>query len=484
MPNSQKSKGKLEIKLYDSQTRKIRTFKPLEEGLVKMYVCGPTVYDHVHVGHARSQVFFDVMRRVLEYFGYRVFYVSNYTDIDDKMINRAKERGISVAELAKEIIASIEEDFAAIGVRPPTIRPKATEHMDRMVEIVAKLIDKGYAYVRESGVYFRVQKFQEYGKMTNFSLEQSQSADDDGNPLDKEHRADFALMKKSKDGEPYWETPWGKMRPGWHIECSAMSIEYLGETFDIHGGGQDLSFPHHVNEIAQSEAYTGKKFSNFFCHNGFLTTNNEKMSKSLNNFFTIKDVVRKYGGDTLRLFLLQSHYRKPLEYSIKGLEEAKTQIEKIRTALNQLESKVQSGGSFERNTRLEQLAREAVSFEMDFAEALANDINTVDAIAVLHSFIKEINTALREVTGSHGTFWVDIYLRFKRMLSVLGLFEKSEVSESKDAIELVNLLIKIRQIARSKKDWELSDTIRDQLKAIGYQLEDLKTGTVWKKAKD
>lgn len=245
----------VDLQIYDSQTHSIRKFIPIEPGLVKMYVCGPTVYDDAHVGHARSQIVFDVIRRVFEYFGYRVFYVSNYTDIDDKMINRAAEEGISVQELADKIIRSVEDDFKSLNIQPPTVRPKATEHIDGMINIVQGLIDKGYAYAKESGVYFRVQAFDGYGKMTNFKLEDSQSTEDDGNPLDKEHRADFALMKKSKEGEPFWDTPWGKMRPGWHIECSAMSMHYLGETFDIHGGGQDLAFPHHVNEIAQSEAF-------------------------------------------------------------------------------------------------------------------------------------------------------------------------------------------------------------------------------------
>ncbi|RMG36715.1 MAG: cysteine--tRNA ligase [Methanobacteriota archaeon] len=473
----------IDLQIYDSQTHSVRKFEPIEPGLVKMYVCGPTVYDDAHVGHARSQIVFDVIRRVFEYFGYRVFYVSNYTDIDDKMINRAAEEGISVQELAKRIIRSVEDDFRSLNIQPPTVRPKATEHIDGMVQIVQGLINKGYAYAKDSGVYFRVQSFPGYGTMTNFKLEDSQSTEDDGNPLDKEHRADFALMKKSKEGEPFWETPWGKMRPGWHIECSAMSMHYLGETFDIHGGGQDLAFPHHVNEIAQSEAYTGKKFSNFFIHHGFLTTNKEKMSKSLKNFFTIKDVLKKYDGDTLRFFMLQAHYRKPLEYATEGLEEAQVQVKKFKTTLEQIEAASKRKGSFEKVEDMEQLAVKAVKFEMEFVKALANDFNTPDALSTLYAFQKEINKVQRKVADIDGTFWGDIVARFKRMLRVLGLsFAEGQVSEDSLSTELMDLIINIRQEARKRKDWETADQIRDQLKEIGIVLEDVKGQTVWKKA--
>ncbi len=473
----------VDLQIYDSQTHSIRKFIPIEPGLVKMYVCGPTVYDDAHVGHARSQIVFDVIRRVFEYFGYRVFYVSNYTDIDDKMINRAAEEGISVQELADKIIRSVEDDFKSLNIQPPTVRPKATEHIDGMINIVQGLIDKGYAYAKESGVYFRVQAFDGYGKMTNFKLEDSQSTEDDGNPLDKEHRADFALMKKSKEGEPFWDTPWGKMRPGWHIECSAMSMHYLGETFDIHGGGQDLAFPHHVNEIAQSEAFTGKKFSNFFIHHGFLTTNKEKMSKSLKNFFTIKDVLKKFDGDTLRFYMLQAHYRKPLEYSTEGLGEAQAQVRKFRTTLEQIEAAANKKGSFKKIEPLEDLAVKAVKFEMEFVKALANDFNTPDALAPLHAFLREINKVQREVSGIDGTFWKDIVTRFKRMLGVLGLsFAEGTKGTDEQTAELMDLIIKIRQEARKRKDWGTADQIRDELKAIGIVLEDVKGQTVWKKA--
>ncbi len=468
------------LQVYDTQTHSIRPFKPLEKGIVRMYVCGPTVYDNAHVGHARSQIAFDIIRRVLEYFGYKVYYVSNYTDIDDKMINRANEEGISVPELAKRIIRSVEDDFRSLGILPPTIRPKATEHIDDMVEIVKGLIDKGYAYVKESGVYFRVQKFENYGKMTNFNLEESQSVEEDGNPLEKEHRADFALMKKSKEGEPYWETPWGRMRPGWHIECSAMSMHYLGETLDIHGGGQDLAFPHHVNEIAQSEAYTGKKFSNYFLHNGFVTINKEKMSKSLKNFFTIKEVLQRFDGDTLRLFMLQAHYRKPLEYSKEGLEEAENQMKRFKTTLEQLVARTQKKGHFKKSKALEKLAEKGVMYENQFAKALANDFNTPEALSVLHSFVKDINNTIRKETENDGTFWVDISLRYKRMLSVLGLFEQTEET-SETFSGLMDLLLQIRQQARSEKNWEMADHIRDQLKSLGIVLEDVKGTTVWKR---
>lgn len=471
------------LQIYDTQTHSIRPFHPIEPGLVKMYVCGPTVYDDGHVGHARSQIVFDVIRRIFEYFGFRVFYVSNYTDIDDKMIKRAAEEGISVQELADKIIRRVEDDFRMLNILPPTVRPKATEHIDEMIRIVEGLIQKGFAYAKDSGVYFRVQKFPNYGKMTNFNLESSQSTEDDGNPLDKEHRADFALMKKSKEGEPFWETPWGKMRPGWHIECSAMSMKYLGETFDIHGGGQDLAFPHHVNEIAQSEAYTGKRFSNYFIHHGFLTTNKEKMSKSLNNFFTIKDVLKRFDANVLRLYMMQAHYRKPLEYSIESLEEAKNQIQKFKTTLDQIVSASTKRGSFKKAEPLEELAVNAVKYELDFMKALANDFNTPDALAVLYSFLKEINKVQREVTDVDGSFWSDISNRLRRMLGVFGFsFAEQKGSGDETISELLDLIIRIRQDARSRKDWETSDKIRDQLRNAGIILEDIKGQTVWKRA--
>ncbi len=468
------------LKIYDVQTHKTREFIPIEGNLVKMYVCGPTVYAKAHHGHGRSMVVFDFIRRVLMFLGYRVKFVSNYTDIDDKMIVQAEKDGISVAELAQKIIPAIEHDYLALNILEPNLRPLATEYIPKMEEITRVLIQKGFAYSRESGVYFRVKKFKNYGKLVNFKLEESQSAEADENIYDKESREDFALMKLSKPKEPFWETPWGKMRPGWHIECSAMIHSLLGETIDIHGGGRDLAFPHHTNEIAQSESFTGKKFSNFFVHNGFLTINKDKMSKSTGNFKNLEEVFETYDGDTLRWFYLQAQYRKPLEYSEEYLRDSKTQIEKFRSTYTAFKALTRQNGEFKSPPEVVEFSLKISALLTELQSKLLNDFNSPDAIVVFQKVIKEINSFIRVAPKVSGHLFLNPLHEFQQMLFVFGILQSEDNTVDKE-VEWIEEQIAIRNQARSEKDWSLSDKIRDELKERGIILEDNKSGTIWRR---
>jgi len=470
------------LRIYNSLTNDTEEFVPLEDGKVKIYVCGPTVYDHAHMGHGRYTVVFDFIRRALEFLGYDVFFVSNYTDIDDKMITRANERGISIEELAREMIASFEEDMRALNVRPPTVRPYATHHIQEMIDMVQNLISKGHAYSNETGVYFRVSSFADYGKLSNRNLEEALAQSNESEILSKENPADFALMKQSKPNEPFWETPWGKMRPGWHIECSAMSTKYLGELFDMHGGGQDLLFPHHENELAQSVCSTGKAFVRYWLHNGFLTSNKEKMSKSLGNFFTLKEIMKKgYSGEEIRFFILTGHYRKPLEFDEDALISARQQLKKIKEARDILEQLVLAEGDIVQSEGISALVKSSEKAIESFRNAILNDFNTPEALAALHPFIKEINSFARSELSIRGTTVVDVLARLKRMLSVLGIAESEGDVDNAEVGGLLDLIITIRGEARKKKDWATSDTIRDRLEVLGFSLEDDKGKTVWKR---
>ena len=371
------------IKLTNTLTERKEEFKPLENRTVKMYVCGPTVYDHAHVGHARSAVVFDVIRRWLEYRGYKLIFVRNYTDIDDKIIRRAKEEGIAWYEVAQKYIDSYEEDMKALNVKEPTYKPRVTQHIREIVEMIDGLIEKGYAYESEGNVYFSVEKFPQYGKLSKRRVEELLAGARVEPGEGKRNPLDFALWKRSKEGEPGWESPWSYGRPGWHIECSVMSMKYLGETMDIHGGGLDLIFPHHENEIAQSEAYTGKTFARYWVHNGFVMVNREKMSKSLGNFFTVKEILSQFSPDTLRLFLLSTHYRSPIDFSLDRLKEAESSLKRLINFLN-IRELIEPVESVEGEG--EPISVEA--YRKEFESAMDDDFNTAKALGVLFELLR------------------------------------------------------------------------------------------------
>ncbi|SMP15860.1 cysteinyl-tRNA synthetase [Desulfurobacterium pacificum] len=469
------------MKVFDTLTGEKQEFKPLEENTVKMYVCGPTVYDHAHIGHARSAVVFDVIRRWFEYKGYKVIYVRNYTDVDDKIIKRSKEEGIPWNEVAAKYITSYEEDMKALNVKEPTFKPKVTEHIREIIELIQGLIEKGYAYESGGDVYFRVKKFPEYGKLSKRKIEELLAGARIEPGENKEDPLDFALWKRSKEGEPGWESPWGIGRPGWHIECSAMAMKYLGETMDIHGGGLDLIFPHHENEIAQSESYTGKPFARFWIHNGFVMVNKEKMSKSLGNFFTIKEILEKFNPDVLRFFLLSTHYRSPIDFSFERLEDASRSLKRIQ---NFLESKniVESLPESEETTSTPQVSKYRKAFE----EAMDDDFNTAKALGILFELVKEANTLKdkavknRKISKAGKSFILDSLSLVKEALKTLGFkLEKEKSNQIED--ELIKLLIEVRSEMRKRKLFDVADRIRDRLKELEITLEDLPTGTIYKR---
>jgi len=470
------------IKLTDTLTEEKVEFRPLEERTVKMYVCGPTVYDHAHVGHARSAVVFDAIRRWFEHRGYRVIFVRNYTDIDDKIIKRAREERLSWREVAEKYIASYEEDMEALNVKEPTFKPRVSEHIREIVEMIDGLIEKGYAYQAGGDVYFSVEKFPEYGKLSKRKVEELLAGARIEPGERKRNPLDFALWKESKEGEPGWKSPWGYGRPGWHIECSAMSMKYLGETMDIHGGGLDLIFPHHENEIAQSESYTGKTFARYWVHNGFVMVNREKMSKSLGNFFTVKEILERFSPDTLRLFLLSTHYRSPIDFSVERLEEAKRGLERLTNFLRVKEA-VEGVETIEGEGSPLPVAR----FKEAFERAMDDDFNTARALGVLFELVKEGNLlkdrALKEtrITKEEKASLLDAVELLEWALKTLGFRLEEEKREEGIEEELIKLLIEVRGELRKKREFALADRIRDRLKELGIALEDLPTGTVYKR---
>ncbi|MEO2068681.1 MAG: cysteine--tRNA ligase [Desulfurobacteriaceae bacterium] len=469
------------IKVFNTLTQQKEEFKPLKENVVKMYVCGPTVYDHAHIGHARSAIVFDVIRRWLEHKGYNVVYVRNYTDIDDKIIKRSKEEGISWDKVAEKYIKSYEEDMRALNVKEPTFKPRVSKHIKEIIELIQGLIEKGYAYEAEGDVYFSVEKFPQYGKLSKRKTEELIAGARIEPGEKKKNPLDFALWKKSKEGEPGWESPWGIGRPGWHIECSAMAMKYLGKTIDIHGGGLDLIFPHHENEIAQSESFTGKTFAKYWVHNGFVMVNKEKMSKSLGNFFTVKDILEKFSPDTLRLFLLSTHYRSPIDFSFERLEEAERSLKRL---LNFIESK-----KIIENLPVKEDDTETINlddFKKDFEEAMDDDFNTAKALGILFELVKEINLlkdkAIREnqISKSLKEALTNAINFVKEALKILG-FRLEEEKEKGLEDELIKILIDVRSELRKRKTFDLADLIRDRLKELGIILEDLPSGTIYKR---
>lgn len=464
------------IKVYNTLTNEKEEFKTLKPNEVSMYVCGPTVYNYIHIGNARSTIAFDTIRRYLEYRGYHVNYVSNFTDVDDKIIKASQEDNLSVNELTQKFIEAFYEDTDALNVQRATMNPRVMDNMDEIIEFVAALIEKGYAYPAQGDVYFRTRKFQEYGKLSGQSIDDlelgASSRVNDNDQDKKEDPLDFALWKAAKSEEISWQSPWGNGRPGWHIECSVMATKYLGETIDIHAGGQDLEFPHHENEIAQSEAKTGKKFANYWLHNGFVTIgeNDEKMSKSLGNFVTVHDLLKEVDPKVIRFFIATTQYRRPIQYSQKNLDEANNNLKKLKTAYENLEYRMTN-------------ALEGTDDESDlqaikgkFIEAMDDDFNVQNGIAVVYELAKKMNLYSEKETVFAGTIQKMISL-YNQMLSIFGIeFGKKEFLD--DEIEA---LIAERNEARKNKNFERSDEIRDQLQEMGIILEDTAQGTRWKK---
>ena len=481
----------MSLKVYNTLGRRKVEFTPLKNEKVGMYVCGVTVYDYCHIGHARSALVFDMIYRYLKARGYDTTYVRNFTDIDDKIINRANREGVDFREVSERFIQAFYEDMDALKVARPDVEPKATEHIKEMIEVVQGLVDKGHAYVGDGDVYFDVLSFPEYGKLSGRDLEEMKAGARIEVDEKKKNPLDFALWKASKPGEPAWDSPWGPGRPGWHIECSVMSMKYLGETLDIHGGGLDLIFPHHENEIAQSEAYTGRPFCLHWIHNGFVSVEGEKMSKSLGNVLLIRDMVKEYHPEVLRLFLLSTHYRSPIDFSRKGLEEAREAMNRLYRTLEAVEEVGTSRGEPKSGEGKEVAARLKEKREAFFS-AMDDDFNSALALAKvfegareINRFLKESGEAREEKTRVVGAF-MDLVEPVKEIFGILELspeeWFKGGARELPLPVEEIERLIRERQEARKKKDWARADAIRDELKAKGILLEDTPKGTIWRLA--
>ena len=469
------------MKIYNTLSKRKEEFVPLEEGKVKMYVCGPTVYNLIHIGNARPMIVFDTVRRYMEHKGYEVDYVSNFTDVDDKIIKKAIEEGVDASVISERYIAECKKDMAAMNVKPATTHPKATEEICGMLDMIGTLIEKGHAYAVEDGtVYFRTRSFKEYGKLSHKNLDDLQG----GNRSllvtgedQKEDPLDFVLWKPKKEGEPYWESPWCNGRPGWHIECSVMSKKYLGDEIDIHAGGEDLVFPHHENEIAQSEAANGKQFAKYWMHNAFLNIDNKKMSKSAGNFFTVRDISEKYDLQVLRFFMLSAHYRSPLNFSAELMEAAQNGYDRIVTSVSNLNYLLENTASEKMSDEEAKLLEEAKGFIVKFDEAMDDDFNTADAIAAIFELVKFINT---NVSAESGKEFLQALKDELLMLSdVCGLIveKKQEMLDSD-----IEALIEERQAARKAKNFARADEIRNELLEKGIILEDTREGVKWKRA--
>ena len=459
--------------IYNSMTRKKEEFKPIHDGKVGIYACGPTVYDYFHIGNARPFITFDVLRRQLEREGYEVTFVQNFTDIDDKMIRRANEEGITVKELADRYIAAYYEDAHALGIRPATVHPKATEHIAEIIQLVSKLIANGHAYATPSGdVYYRVSSFPGYGKLSGQSVEDREMGASDRLDVetDKESPADFALWKGQKPGEPAWDSPWGKGRPGWHIECSAMSMKYLGDTFDIHCGGKDLLFPHHENEIAQSEGATGHPYVHYWMHNGFINIDNQKMSKSLNNFFTVRDIAKEYDLEVVRYFLLSAHYRSPINFSRDQIEAANASLNRLYNARNNLRFMLNTAPDRPLHDDEAALIERLKEYEKRFDTAMDDDLNTADALGAIFELVRDANVSLSSTSAKAAI--QSTLNSLGAVCDVLGILSKEEDSVPAD----VQSMILEREEARKNRNWQRSDELRDAIKAAGFTVEDTKQG--------
>lgn len=472
------------MRIYNTETKTLEEFKPITPGKVSMYVCGPTVYNLIHIGNARPMIVFDTVRRYFEYKGYEVNYVSNFTDVDDKIIKKANEEGVDASVISERYIKECKKDMADLNVRPATTHPQATKEIQGMIDMISTLINKGYAYVVDDGtVYFAVDKDPNYGELSHKNLDDLQSGfrsiavsgeDQKRSPLD------FVLWKPKKEGEPYWDSPWCQGRPGWHIECSVMSRKYLGETIDIHAGGEDLIFPHHENEIAQSECANGKPFVHYWMHNAFLNIDNHKMSKSLGNFKTVRDVDAVYDPQVLRFLMLSAHYRSPLNYSVELMDAAKTSYERLVNCCRNLDYIIENAADKEISEEEKKLLEQAHQYRLQFEKVMDDDFNTADAISALFDLMRFINT--NSGTENSKTYLASLRKEFTELSDVLGLIVDRKPEASDDETAYIEEKIKERQEARKARDFKKADAIRDELKAKGILLEDTKEGVKWTKA--
>ncbi len=461
------------MKVFNTLTRKKEEFIPIEKGVVRMYSCGPTVYNYFHIGNARPFIIFDTLRRYLEYCGNTVYFVQNFTDIDDKMINKANELGITVKELADRYIAEYFKDADNLGIKRATVHPRATENIDAIIGIIRELEEKGYAYNVDGDVYFAAKKFKEYGKLSHQPLEDLESGARININEDKNDPMDFALWKKQKPGEPAWESPWGLGRPGWHIECSAMANKYLAKTIDIHSGGQDLIFPHHENEIAQSECAHGVPFANYWMHNGYINIDNKKMSKSLGNFFTVREIAEEFDYEVIRFFMLSAHYRSPINFSKTLMESARSGLERIYNCISDMKFFAEKADSHALTDKEKEYEEKIGTLKAKYIAAMDDDLNTADAISAIFEIVSEANKAItaqsgfsKEVIG----FTVDT---IKELGGVLGLLQKSEDGEISAEVKA---LLDERQAARASRDWAKSDELRDKLREMGITVKDTPQG--------
>lgn len=464
------------MRIFNTMSKTKEEFVPVDENEVKIYACGPTVYNFIHIGNARPLCVFDVLRRYLEYRGYNVKFVQNFTDIDDKIINRANEEGIAFEEVSKKYIEEFWTDAHGLNFKDATVHPKATENIDEIIDIIKSLEDKGYAYAVNGDVYFRTLKFKEYGKLSHQPIEDLVSGARIAVGDIKENPLDFALWKGAKEGEPYWESPWGKGRPGWHIECSAMNRKYLGKTIDIHCGGQDLIFPHHENEIAQSECANGCSFSKYWMHNGYINVDNVKMSKSLGNFKTVREIANAYGYEVIRYFLISAHYRTPINYNLEIVEQCKASLERLYTCRESLDFAIKNAVD-ETSSDDEKMISEFSERRKQFIDAMDDDLNTADGISALFDLTKDINTKILDKSVSKAVCEFAAKL-FDELSNVLGLLYNRKENDLDSEIEA---LIEERQEARKNKDWATADRIRDELKARGIILKDTPQGVTWTK---
>lgn len=486
------------LRVYNTMTGKKEEFIPLHDRKIGMYACGVTVYDLCHIGHARSAIVFDAIYRYLKYRGYEVTFVRNFTDIDDKIIKRANDQGVDCKAIAEKYIDEFNVDMGRFGLEKPEFEPKATEHISEMIKLISTLVEKGYAYQSGGDVFFSVEKFKEYGKLSKRNLEEMQAGARVGIDEKKQNPLDFALWKASKPGEPFWESPWGKGRPGWHIECSVMSQKYLGETLDIHGGGKDLIFPHHENEIAQSEAATGKPFARYWIHNGFVNINKEKMSKSLGNILTLKEIFKDWHPEAIRLFLLSSHYRSPVDFSFDGLSEVKSALDRFYATLGTIQEELKGPSSSQKkieSSTIKDSRQILESFQARFEEAMDDDFNTAQALGYFFDLQRHLNSLL-DISKKQRAEEILAMLKegseyFTRFGSIFGLFQgdpKNYLNEQKkEGLRRLNLaegeilkLIDERNLARKEKNWKRADEIRNDLLSKGIVLEDTPAETIWK----
>ncbi len=465
------------MKIYNTMTMKKEEFKEIEKGKVKMYSCGPTVYNYFHIGNARPFIVFDILRSYLEYIGYEVTFVQNFTDVDDKIIKKANEEGISAIEVADKFIDEYYKDAAAIGIRKATVHPRVTENIKEIIGFIQDLIDKGFAYVLGGDVYFEVKKFDEYGKLSHKNIDELVSGARIDVNEQKKSPLDFALWKEKKEGEIGWDSPWGVGRPGWHIECSVMSNKYLGANIDIHSGGQDLIFPHHENEIAQSECKNGCTFANYWMHNGYINIDNVKMSKSLGNFFTVRDVLKVYDGDVLRFFMLTSHYRSPINYSKDLLDSAKSSLDRIKNCKSSLDFSLQKSQNKEISQEEKDILANVQAIKSTFIEKMNDDLNTADAITAIFDLVKLANTSVNE--NSSKTFVQSVLSMLNELTGVLNI-ANTDKTESEDTGKIEEL-IELRNQAKKAKDFAKADEIREELRKMGIEIKDTRQGTQWSK---